>query len=125
MIMENKKLSILLAEDNPISCKLAEININKMGHKLDIVNNGHDAVKSYMSNKYDVILMDIEMPIMGGLDATKMIRDLEKDQQSEHPVKIIAMTAHDANESARFINQGMDAYCMKPYKSQELRKVLQ
>jgi CheY-like chemotaxis protein len=119
-----KKLSILLAEDNPISQKLAQINITKLGHELDMVNNGKEAVMHYRTKEYDVILMDIEMPEMGGLDATKMIRDIEKQGDGRH-VKIVAMTAHDEDYSRHFLESGMDAYCMKPYKCHELQKILQ
>lgn len=122
--MKTKSLNILLAEDNPISSKLAQINISKLGHKLDIVNNGKEAVEHYLSNKYDVILMDIEMPIMGGIDATKLIRSIEKENSDMHPVKIVAMTAHDSDQINFFMKSGMDEYCMKPYKRQELDKIL-
>lgn len=123
--MKNKRLSILLAEDNPISSKLAQINISKLGHNLDIVSNGLDAVENYKTKKYDVILMDIEMPIMGGVDATKLIRSYEKDMHAEKPVKIVAMTAHDDDQINYFIQNGMDEYCCKPYKHQDLCRILQ
>lgn len=122
--MENKKLSILLAEDNPISSRLAQINIAKLGHNLDIVNNGKDAVEFYKSKKYDVILMDIEMPKMGGIDATKLIRSYEKEEHRDKPVKIVAMTAHDGDKFSFFIQNGIDECCMKPYNKQQLSKVL-
>jgi len=121
----NKILSVLLAEDNPISSKLAQINIQKMGHKLDVVSNGKEAVKKFMNNKYDVILMDIEMPVMNGLDAAKKIREIEKSTNSGSHVKIVAMTAHDDNEARFYYSHGLDDYCQKPYKKQQLSKLFE
>lgn len=73
----NTILSILLAEDNPINSKLAQINIERMGHQLDIVENGVEAVYKFRNHEYDIILMDVDMPIMNGFEATKTIRSLE------------------------------------------------
>jgi len=119
----NKVLSILLAEDNPISSKLAEINITKMGHKLDIVHNGQEAVNKFKNNKYDVILMDIEMPVMNGLDATKKIREIESNNTPDSHVKIVAMTAHD-DDIRHYFNYGLDDFCLKPYRKTDLNKFL-
>jgi len=121
----NKVLSVLLAEDNPISSKLAQINISKMGHKLDVVQNGKEAVNKFLHNKYDVILMDIEMPVMNGIDATMRIREIEKDKTPNNHVKIVAMTAHDDNEGKYYYKYGLDGYCCKPYKKHDLNKILQ
>jgi CheY-like chemotaxis protein len=121
----NKILSVLLAEDNPISSKLAQINIQKMGHKLDVVNNGKEAVKKFMNNKYDVILMDIEMPVMNGLDAAKKIREIEKSTNPDSHVKIVAMTAHDDDQARLYFNYGLDDYCQKPYKKQQLSRLFE
>lgn len=120
----NKVLSILLAEDNPISSKLAEINLTKMGHKLDVVDNGLEAVNKFQQNKYDVILMDIEMPVMNGLDATKKIRELESMNNSKNHVRIVAMTAHDDDETRHYFQYGLDGFCSKPYKKQDLNNAL-
>ncbi|MBN2747772.1 MAG: response regulator [Bacteroidales bacterium] len=122
--MKNKVLHILLAEDNPISSKLAQINIAKLGHSLDIAHNGKEAIELYRKKKYDVILMDIEMPEMGGVDATKIIRTIEKEENITRPVKIVAMTAHDNDQKRIFIESGMDAYCNKPYRRHELDDLL-
>ncbi len=123
--MNNKILSVLLAEDNPISSKLAEINISKLGHKLDVVNNGKDAVEKYLDNKYDVILMDIEMPVMNGLEAAKKIREIEKQKNTGEHVKIVAMTAGDEDLVPLYYRYGLDDYCSKPYRRQQLSKLLE
>lgn len=122
--MNAKILSVLLAEDNPISSKLAEINISKLGHKLDVARNGQEAVEKYITNKYDVILMDIEMPVMNGIDATEEIRKLEKENDEDHPVRIIAMTAHGQDEIRKLKNKGLDEFCVKPYRSSELKRII-
>jgi len=123
--MNNRKLSVLLAEDNPISSKLAQINISKMGHKLDVVYNGQQAVEKFLLNKYDIILMDIEMPIMNGIDATKRIREIECENHLDEHIRIVAMTAHDGEEIKKYHYSGLDDYCSKPYKRDELSRLFQ
>ncbi|MBC8147953.1 MAG: response regulator, partial [Bacteroidetes bacterium] len=94
----NRPLYILLVEDNPINVKLAMINLQRLGHKIDVANNGQIAVNKYKENTYDLILMDIEMPIMDGIEATKLIREMENQNNLKSKVRIIAMTAHDVGE---------------------------
>lgn len=119
-----KHLSILLAEDNPLNSKLAQINIERLGHHLDIVENGIDAIYKFKSNKYDIILMDVDMPIMNGLDATKTIRKLENSMGNLEKVRIIAMTAYGQEDSERFFKAGMDSYFCKPFRQIDLMKLL-
>lgn len=122
--MKNKMLSVLLAEDNPISSKLAQINITKLGHSIDVVYNGADAVMKFKHGHYDVILMDIEMPLMNGIDATKKIRELENGKDGTEKVKIVAMTAHDPDDMRSYKDAGIDTYCCKPYRKEDLSNIL-
>jgi len=110
-------LRILLAEDNTINQKLALRILEQMGYRADVASNGIEAVESIERQKYDVILMDVQMPEMDGLDATRTIRKL-KDTVQPH---IIAMTAN-AMEGDRemCIAAGMDDYVSKPIRVNEL-----
>jgi len=89
---------ILLAEDNLVNQKLAVKILEKYGHSVEIAENGHEAVESYkkriiQSRPFDIILMDVSMPFMGGMEATELIRAYEM-HNSLPPVPIIALTAH-------------------------------
>ncbi|MFC2111303.1 response regulator [Bacteroidota bacterium] len=110
-------LHILLVEDNPINVKLAMINLQRLGHKIDVANNGQIAVNKYKENTYDLILMDIEMPIMDGIEATKLIRALENQNNLKSKVRIVAMTAHDVGHKDKLLNIGMDNYFCKPIRA--------
>jgi CheY-like chemotaxis protein len=121
--MNNKKLSILLAEDNPLNQKLAQINIERMGHKLTMADNGKEAVEAYEENEFDIILMDINMPILNGLDASKKIREIERKNKNKK-VKIIALTAYGYEEVESYKDAGMDSYCFKPYGRNDLKQIL-
>ncbi|MEM9773737.1 MAG: ATP-binding protein [Chloroflexota bacterium] len=116
-------LTILLAEDNIVNQKVALRMLNRFGYTADIVNNGLEAIQALRQKSYDVILMDVQMPEMDGVEATHQIR---KDTALEPQPLIVAMTAN-AMESQRksYLAIGMDAYISKPVKIDELRKVLQ
>ena len=122
--INTKKLNILLAEDNPINQKVAQININRIGHNLSIANNGKEAVEMYIKGNYDVILMDIQMPILDGYGATKEIRKIEV-KENRKPIIIIALTANALKgEREKCFNKGMDDYLSKPFKYEELVDIL-
>jgi len=114
-------LRILLAEDNQVNQKLALRILERMGYRTDVASNGIEAVESIQRQIYDVILMDVQMPEMDGLDATRNIRKL-KDVTQPH---IIAMTAN-AMEGDRemCIKAGMDDYVSKPIRVNELVEAL-
>jgi len=87
-------LHILLAEDNVVNQKLAVRILEKFGHKVTIVSNGKMAVECYDNKHFDLILMDVQMPIMGGFEATQEIRKLERLKGKGDHLPIIALTAH-------------------------------
>ena len=93
IIINNKKLNILLAEDNPINQRVAVFNLKKLGHKIDIAENGRVALEMFKNGNYDVILMDVQMPEMDGIEATIKIRIFEKEENKK-AIPIIAMTAN-------------------------------
>jgi CheY-like chemotaxis protein len=120
-IQSNKKLKILLAEDNVINQKVAKLNLEKLGHSVSIVSDGFLAVKKFISEPPDVIFMDIQMPVMDGVEATGKIRELEKNNKVLNRIPIIAMTANTLKSDIElFAAAGMDDYLCKPFNANEL-----
>ena len=119
----DKTLNILLAEDDYINQIVISRMLEKKGHFVDVVDNGLEAVTAHKNKKYDVILMDIQMPVMDGIEAAKLIR--ERDGSHQH-TPIIALTAFALQgDKERFINLGMDGYIAKPVKMEELFSVIE
>jgi CheY-like chemotaxis protein len=115
---------ILLAEDNIINQKLAQSMLNKLGYKADVVADGLEAVRALELIKYDLVLMDCQMPEMNGFEATAMIRDVNS-KVLNHSVPIIAMTANAMKgDREECIEAGMDDYMSKPVKKIELAEAL-
>ena len=117
-------LSILLVDDNKTNQKLASLVLGRLGYKPDIASNGAEAVSKQIDTNYDVILMDIEMPEMDGVDATKAIRAAE--DKSARPVYIVATTANAMQgDRERYLAAGMDGYVSKPIRISELVSALE
>jgi CheY-like chemotaxis protein len=117
------RLSILVAEDVPINQKLIERILVKSGHNVTIANNGEEALRLWRHNRYDLIFMDIEMPVMDGYSTTAAIRAIEEKQGGHVP--ITAMTAHALQGDAeKCLAAGMDAYISKPFRSGDVRAVI-
>jgi two-component system sensor histidine kinase/response regulator len=115
-------LSVLVAEDNPINQEVARAMLARRGHRIDIVDNGRLAVEAATRTDYDAILMDIQMPELDGLEATREIR---KRRPPGRP-RIIALTANVLpGERERCLANGMDAYLAKPYSARDLFAVLE
>lgn len=120
-IAEKNPLSILVAEDNLINQKVITIMLAKMGYSADIIQNGQEAVDTIAIKKYDIVLMDVQMPEMDGLQATKLIR-VNKGTQ---PI-IIAMTANAMQDDREdCIRAGMDDYMSKPINMNDLKNLLE
>jgi CheY-like chemotaxis protein len=112
------QLRILLAEDNPANQKLATYILRDRGHLVEIAGDGREAIRLSEHNRYDVILMDVQMPGMDGLEATAAIRHRE---HGNGRVPIIAMTAHAMQgDRDRCLAAGMDGYLSKPVNAQEM-----
>lgn len=117
---KKRKIRILLAEDNPINQKLALRLIEKFGFKVDAVDNGQRAVEALSRRSYDLVLMDVQMPELDGLAATRIIRN-PKSGVLDHALPIIAMTAHAMKgDRKRCLDAGMDDYVSKPIEPQAL-----
>ncbi|NPA11180.1 MAG: response regulator [Epsilonproteobacteria bacterium] len=120
-------LTALVAEDNPINMKLLLSTLKNLGVETHTAQNGLEAFNKFTLNpfKYDVIFMDMQMPIMDGLEATKEIREFEKKENLPH-TPIIAVTANCLKgDREKCIGAGMDDYIAKPINKEELSKILQ
>jgi len=121
----DRKLNILVAEDNLINQKVAMMNLKQLGHDVEIAINGRMAVEMYKSGNYDLILMDLQMPVLDGIGATIEIREIERENNVTNPIKIIAITANVLTEDRnRCFEVGMDYFMTKPFRSEELIKAL-
>ncbi|MEN6372701.1 MAG: ATP-binding protein [Armatimonadota bacterium] len=120
----NRSLRILLAEDNIINQRLAKGLLEKRGHSVTIAGNGQEALILLGSGEFDLVLMDVQMPVMDGFEATAHIRSSEKDTGKHMP--IVAMTANAMKgDKERCLEAGMDAYTSKPIEAAELIKTIE
>jgi CheY-like chemotaxis protein len=118
--VSERALRVLLAEDNPVNVKFALKLLERAGHHVTVAGNGRRAVDLWASEQpFDVILMDVQMPEMDGLDATRAIRQIEGKRDGHIPV--IAMTANAmAGDREMCLQAGMDGYVAKPVKKDAL-----
>ncbi|WP_228492049.1 MULTISPECIES: response regulator [Prolixibacter] len=123
---QNKEgLSILLVEDNFLNQKITTYNLRKYNHKVSIANNGLEAVNLFKEKKFDLILMDIMMPVMDGLEATREIRKIEKANKLSEYTPIIAVTANTLdNDREKCLSWGMDEFIAKPFDMNQLNEIL-
>jgi CheY-like chemotaxis protein len=118
-------LQILLAEDNPVNQKLAIRLLEKRGHQVESVWNGKDALAALKMRSYDLVLMDVQMPEMDGIEAVTHLRERERAEGGGNRQPVIAMTALVMQgDRDRCIAAGMDGYLSKPVRPQELDDLL-
>ena len=121
----NQILNILVAEDTPFNQKFIKRLLERWGHNAVIVENGREVLKKLQENKYDVILMDVQMPEMDGYDATRAIRKAEEGDRNREHIPIVAMTAHAIKgDKERCLEAGMDDYLSKPISSGKLFDII-
>jgi CheY-like chemotaxis protein len=124
-------LKILLAEDNPVNQKLANRLFEKMGYSIDIATNGIEVLEAIQKQSYDLIFMDVQMPEMDGLEATRQIRAMAQSVQPElsnlaKSIQIIAITAnamHDDREKC--LASGMNDFIAKPFKVEQIQAAIE
>jgi signal transduction histidine kinase/DNA-binding response OmpR family regulator len=117
-------LRVLVAEDNTVNQLLATRLLQKRGHSVVVVPNGREALVALENGSFDLVLMDVQMPEMDGLEATALIREKEKDSGTHQ--SIVALTANAIKgDRERYLAAGMDGYLSKPIRPQELNELLQ
>lgn len=117
---EGSGFRILLAEDNPFNQQITTLTLQKRGYVVDIAVSGRQAIEKWMDAPYDLILMDLEMPDIGGLEAAEAIRRMEKGGKRGH-VPIFAVSAHPSGSHMdKCIAAGMDDYITKPIGADDL-----
>jgi signal transduction histidine kinase/CheY-like chemotaxis protein len=117
-------LKVLVAEDNRINQKVITSLVKNLGVNLTIVNNGQEALDEFKARDYDVILMDLEMPVMGGIEAAREIRKLENDQECKKGVFIAALSASVLKETRQAaIEAGINDFISKPFRLENIIKI--
>ena len=117
-------LNILLVEDNLLNQRIVLFSLKKYNHVVTIANNGVEAVERFREGQFDVILMDIMMPIMDGLEATVKIREVEQINKTERRTPIIALTANTMdNDKAKCLSYGMDEFMSKPFDVEKMKSI--
>jgi signal transduction histidine kinase/ActR/RegA family two-component response regulator len=117
--LDSRELSILLVDDNPVNQKVVAQLLARRGHNVAVAGNGREAIETAAERRFDVILMDLQMPVMGGLEAAAILRKQERARGRRTP--IIALTAHAAAEDReRCLAAGMDGYLVKPIEEKAL-----
>lgn len=118
-----KPVKILITEDNPVNQMVAREMVASLGYRADLAANGRQAVDACMDNAYDLVLMDVQMPEMDGLEATRKIRALEGDKAK---IIIVAVTANAlASDKENCINAGMNDFLSKPFHKHQLQKIME
>ncbi len=135
-----KPLKILVAEDNVVNQRLVVLMLEKQGHSVVVASDGRETVAAFEKERFDLVLMDVQMPEMDGLEATRRIRSAEfgvrneqnlgltafRTPHSEFRIPIIAVTAHAMKgDRDRCLEAGMDDYVSKPIKARELFQAIE
>ncbi len=117
------ELSLLLVEDNILNQKLIFLNLVKQGFKIDVANNGLEAVEKFRERKYNLILMDLIMPVMDGLEATKHIRHIESISGGHTPIVGLTANTYDADRE-KCLASGMDEFMTKPFDIEIFQEII-
>ena len=124
-IQEDRKTKLLLVEDNKINIMVATAIFKKLGCDTDLAVHGLDALEKLKSKKFDLVFMDLQMPVMGGLEATQKIRNRKTDVL-DHKVPIVAMTANAMKgDREKCLEAGMDDYISKPVSAKAVAEVIE
>ena len=123
IVKSNDKKLILVVDDNQINQRISKFHLQKMGFDVELASDGQEALQKYCANNYDLIVLDIQMPVMDGYQVAKAIRDVENNTARHTP--IIALTANAMKgDKEKYINAGMDDYISKPFTLETFSKVI-
>lgn len=118
------KLSFLIVDDIFVNRLLLSKILNRSGANYEFANNGKEALEKIANKDFDMVLMDIEMPVMNGLEATKKIRNLENKKKADVP--IVALSAHNINDMwEEFGVAGFSDFLPKPYSAQKIKDIIE
>ena len=121
-----KKLSVLLVEDNTLNQKLMNINLSKLNCIVTIANNGLEGLNVFKTEKFDIILMDLMMPVMDGFESSIEIRKLENEEKNRGYTPIIAFTANTLNNDfQKCVENGMDYLMEKPFNAFKFKEIIE
>ena len=123
-VISTKRLRILLAEDNRVNPKLATRLLEREGHSVVLATDGREAVALWQKEAFDLVLMDVQMPEMDGLQATRRIRELEAGSSGHTPIVAMTANAMKGDEEA-CLEAGMDAYLSKPIQRDRFSALLE
>jgi len=124
-VMKMHNSNVLLVDDNPVNQEVGRTMMQAFGCRVDVASGGHEVLDRMESTRYDIVFMDCQMPVMDGLETTRLIRQREK-QQGRPRVTIVALTAHSADEDrSRCLEAGMDDYLGKPFRMQDLSRMME
>lgn len=116
-----KTLRILLAEDKEINKKVISLMLNSIGHEVVAVSNGKEAFEICAAQKFDLVLMDVQMPVMDGIESAKLIKS-----ECSDPPPVIGLSANALDEDReKYIRAGMDDYISKPFKTNDIIKIIE
>ena len=117
------RLRVLVAEDHPVNQRLTVRVLEKEGHSVTVVPNGKAAVEAFEAERFDVILMDLQMPEMSGIQAATAIRERERSRGGRIPIIALTANARDVDRDECF-QAGMDAFVSKPFRPKKLLEVV-
>jgi CheY-like chemotaxis protein len=121
----NDKLSILYVEDNELNQKLIKLSLKKHNYFVYLAENGFEGVQMFKKQKFDLILMDLMMPVMNGFEATNEIRNIESKKPELGRTPIVALTANNYDyDREKCVNGGMEEFLEKPFDINKFREVL-
>ncbi|WP_462317303.1 response regulator [Marinilabilia sp.] len=116
-------ITLLLVEDNVLNQKLIFLTLSKYGFNIDVANNGQEALDKLDSKTYDIILMDLMMPVMDGLEATRNIREREQENGNKNIIIGLTANTYDADRE-KCLNEGMDEYMPKPFDIEKFQEII-
>ena len=115
-------LSILVVDDDELSRKLMRVLLTRQGHRVEVASNGLEALDAIKSQKFDIVFMDLQMPVMDGMEASRQVREWENE--GVHTF-IVALTAdYFPEDGQKLFEAGMDNYLSKPFQVEHIQKLL-